>query len=133
MRLPVRPVSPAQPLRSAWFYCPHYRLDSLYTTSQPPENDGLWFLWIPGTTKFYGYGKAKIIGFLPSSSNRCGRKSGNQVRNCAAGSDQRRPRFRKLVPPKMKSMKRGEYLGIAIPFAHRLHSPAQNPCGKRLP
>jgi hypothetical protein len=44
---------------------PPCRFDSLYTTSNPPENVNLCFLWILGARKFYYYyGKEKFKFFL---------------------------------------------------------------------
>jgi hypothetical protein len=112
--------------------CPHFRLDSLYTTSEPPWNAACAFCGFLDH-EFLRLRKSKNNRNLPSSSNRCPRKSGNRVPNLATSGDEQCPRFRKLVPEKMKSRKTGEYSRVSLPIAHTLHSRAQNPCGKRRP
>jgi hypothetical protein len=43
---------------------PPCQLDSLYTTTHPPENVNLCFLWIPGGTKVLLLLKSKKYQFL---------------------------------------------------------------------
>jgi hypothetical protein len=45
-------------------FLPPCRFDSLYTTSNPPENVNLCFLWIPGGTKVLRLRESKNINFF---------------------------------------------------------------------
>src|SRR5580658_7602455 len=69
--------------------------------------------------------------FLVSSSNRCHRKSGKNVRNQAYGVDGVCPRFRKPGTWKMKSRKTVEYGRVGSHLPHGLHSRPERGCGKR--
>lgn len=112
-------------------YSPPCRFDSLYTTAKPPENlSRASPLWIPGC-QTATTGKSKIYPSPLSSSNRCCRKSGKRDGNPPGSVDDAGPRFRKPVPRKMKSRKRGENHGVGYSVAHGLHSWPEKHCGKQ--